>query len=306
MSRNLSLFGKTFVLILALSLSIETAPASAKRQLEEDESSQPAAKRVRVNGDEVFKNNHITKMDLSDDQELTNIDFIRFFPNLRELNLSYCWNLGDNYAAVSRLPMLEELNLYNIGLTEVKHIKPLVHLTSLALTCPDIKKAMKFIVKLPNLKKLDIAGGNIMGLEKISQLTSLESLRLRGVFNDDGNDDEEFVYPSLDFLTPLINLRKLDLASNDYIFYIKPVVHLPKLTHLDLSGCKSIKDLCLLKHLKSLTHLDLRYINPGHIQRFNNEVFSKKELLNLKELILSSDIKDIPCLPNKAIVYKNV
>lgn len=244
-----------------------------------------------------LKNSHIVKLDLSRDKDLHDLNFIRFFQNLKHLDLSNS-DIGDNYYPISQLIKLEKLNLHSIGLTTVKHIVPLKNLIHLKITCPHIGNAVKYIKKLPNLRELDI-NGTTKGVEKIADLTSLERLRLRCVFNKDDDDtDFDLEFQPLDFLSPLVNLKRLDLSSNDYIFCIKPLTKLQQLTHLNLAGCKNISDLRYLSKIKSLTRLDLSSLNSMYITTFINDLKKLTKLPNLKVLIVDESI-ELPSFPDK-------
>lgn len=235
------------------------------------------------------KNSHIVKLDLSRDKDLHDLNFIRFFPNLIQLDLSNS-DIGDNYYPISQLIKLEKLNLFRTELTTAKHITPLKNLIHLKITCPHIGNAVKYIKQLPNLMELDINGG-VKGVEKIAKLTSLKRLTLSCIFNQDEGTGFDLDSQPLDFLSSLINLRRLDLSHNDYIFCIKPLTKLPQLTHLNLEGCHNIRDLRRLNKIESLTRLDLRYMNSMCIPTLTNDLKKLAKLRNLKILVVSESIK---------------
>lgn len=293
---------KLSVLILTLIINAD-AMASSKRKAEDDDNVLESTKRRWVAFYPEKKNTHITNLDLSDDWSLTNIEFICFFSHLTDLNISNSPQLGDGYKPISQLVNLERLGLRGTELTTTKHLVPLVNLVKLSVTCPNIGKEVKHLSKLPNLRELWI-GGDIKGIEKLSKLTSLEILDLRFVFNKDEAYGDNFVFPTLDFLSSLVSLRKLNLSSSYCIFYIKPIARLPQLTNLNLSGCPSIHDLRKLKRIKSLVKLNLGYVSSFYTPTINTDLTALTKLPNLRKLTIDSD-EDIPTFPDQVRIHKS-
>ena len=245
---------------------------------------------------EAAKNAHITELDLSDERELRSIDFIMYFPNLTDLNLTHCYQLKDSYHPVSGLTNLRKLNLRDVKLTTTIHLRPLVNLTSLNLSANPDLTTVRDIITLTKLKKLDLEGNSeLIDLEQLAQLTSLRNLSLNGIFNND-----DISYPSLDFIAVLTNLRKLNLGSNDWLFYIKPLVGLPHLTHLDLGGSRDIKDLSLIGDITTLEKLKLRFIYSGCPASSVRPMFLTK-LIKLKSLTVDKGLDVPPLLPSVRI-----
>lgn len=250
----------------------------------EVEKEEEPKEKLRLWMPDLSKNTDVEKLDLSS-STLNNLDLICFFPNLKELNLSSTY-LGNNYGQLSQLTKLEKLNLYCIeGLTTAKYLTPLISLTYLKISCPNIGKTIKYLAQLPNLKELRLGGG-FHGVEKVSRLTSLDKLSLMGIFNNYSNEEIDLGFPPLDFLSCMVSLKELDLSSNDYIFYIKPIVKLPNLENLNLSGCKNIKDLQQLKKLKSLIKLNLI-----GVLTLEEDLEGLADLPNLKKLTISTYAK---------------
>lgn len=248
------------------------------------------------------KNTHIEKLDLSNDANLSDLTFIHFFQHVKDLNLSDCSSLGDHYHPISKLTKLERLNIRGIGLKDAKPLASLVNLVSLTLSC-DFSKAVKYIKRLPKLKELDLYCENPMDVVKVEQLPNLEKLRLAGVFNDYGQEPEGGLdFPSLKFLSSLVNLRALDLSSNDYIDSIKPIIKLPHLKRLNLSGSKSIRDLRRLAKVKSLVILDLRYTNAFYTPTLIEDLKAITTLPKLRKIKIDHDV-DLPPLPEHVRVH---
>jgi hypothetical protein len=168
-----------------------------------------------------------------------------------------------------------------------------------------MKKCLKHIVQLPSLKFLSLGGESIRedtsGLDQLSQLPHLEKLNLKGIFNNVDNSSDYF-FPSLYFLQSLRSLRTLNLSLNDCVFYINPIVNLPNLTDLDLSGCVCIRDLREISKLKSLINLNLDFMSD--VPTIKKDLESLKELKNLRSLTISPLMIDVPELPKEIIIHK--
>lgn len=197
----------------------------------------------------------IVKLNLSFNDHLDNVNFLLGFPTLTDLNLCACEKLRDNYRPISQLTNLERLNLYGIELTTTEYLIPLIKLKYLKISCHELGKCIEPLASL-NLKELDISGSEWKGLTKLSRLISLESITFRGFWT--GYEEElQEEFPPLDFLTPLVKLKILDLSCNQYITSIRPIVSLPNLTSLNLFSCSSIEDLDLLTQINSLRKLTI-------------------------------------------------
>ena len=278
--------------LLALALLINPILASGETEDDETVVAEAPKKKGRHAVDSV-KNSHITVMDLSNERELTNIEFLVYFQNLRELNLEYCNMLKDSYHSVSGLTNLRKINLRDVKLTTTIHLRPLVNLTSLNLSANPDLTTVRDIITLTKLKKLDLGGNSeLTDLERLAQLTSLRNLSLNGIFNNDN-----ISYPSLDFIAALTNLRKLNLGSNDWLFYIKPLVGLSHLTHLDLSASRDIKDLPLIGVITTLEKLNLRFIYSGCPASIIKPMFLAT-LTRLRSLTMDRGLDIPPLLPS--------
>ena len=286
---KISMAAKILAIILALLMSTETMASKRTADRNEDESEpEPALKKTTTLYPLVqwagfsphSKNTHITKLDLSDDWTLTNIDFIYFFSHLIELDLSNCINLKNNYSPISQLTNLQRLDLGKVYLTITKHLRPLTNLNFLNIFLPNIKRGLKYISRLPNLETFMLEGFNNKGLNKISRMTSLKKLILYGFSLEPDHECYE-KFPDLDFITPLTNLKELSLPHIRDIINIKPICNLPNLTNLNLSGCYNIEDLSLLSNVTSLVKLDLRFIELQHIE---NDLLLLTILKNLRLL----------------------
>ncbi len=196
------------------------------------------------------KNSEIKKLDLSCDQDLMDISFLRFFPHLIELNLSNNHQLED-LTPLKYCTKLEKLNLHRIKVQDARFLLPLANLVSLKVTLDNPGTTIRVLKRLPKLEDLNLSGSAPWGIEKIGRLTNLKKLNLSLIFTDCYGDNPDCEFPTLAFLSSLVNLVDLDLCSNDYIKSLKPICKLPKLKCLNVvSNIGFQKD-----HLKVLTKL---------------------------------------------------
>ena len=229
------------------------------------------------------RNDHVTVLDLSNDESLTNIDFIQYFPNLKELNLEKAYELNDGYHVVSNLKRLEKLNLAGVRFTTTAPIHSLKNLISLNLTGTPIN-TVEDIIQLSNLVDLNLNScRHIRDLEKLSVLIGLEKLNIGSVLIDD-----DIVYPEMDFLSSLINLKELDLSGNTYLFEIAPITRLPNLIYLNLRSDQEIRDWETLSTLTSLRKLNLFCVD-SLLNRLNTSFLPS--LINLEELTVDWETK---------------
>ncbi len=246
-----------------------------------------------INMQSKFRKDVIVELDLSSNQYLTDINFVRGFPCLTNLNLSSCFNLGNNYKQASSLTRLKILNLSGTPLTELKHISEFKNLTSLYLRNNKLKETIKHLIPLTGLKTLSLRENqNITDLERLPELKSLTSLDLSRIMTYHDNTCEEPIYKSIDFLAGATSLVELNLSFNDFLQYIKPLTKIPTLAKLYLCGCDAVKDFENLRKIKNLKKLDLSYVDltGGMISRLNDLGDHK----HLKKLIIKKPIK----LPN--------
>ncbi len=249
---------------------------------------------VAINMHSRHRKDVVVKLDLSGNGHLTDITFTLGFPCLIELNLSLCYNLGNNYKQASSLTKLTTLNLRAISLTELHHVSSFKTLTSLDLSNNNLKETIKYLISLKELKTLNLRlNQDITDLERLPELKSLTSLNLSRAIIYDSDDS----YKSIDFLAGMKTLVKLDLSFNDAIEYIKPLTKIPTLAKLYLCGCHSVKDFENLRKIKHLEKLDLSYVdltperlihlsNLGHNHKHIKKLIVKKQLILPKSIIL--------------------
>lgn len=269
--------------ILILSLSMNMQIHSSAMEAEEKEG-------VAIDLSSNYRKDKVVQLSLAFNPCLDNANFLLGFPHLTDLDFTACFKLGDNYGVISQLTNLERLSLYDTNLTTTVHLRSLIKLKHLKINCPNLEESMVDLSCLTNLKELYISGRCWKGLIGLSRLSSLESLTLRSFYLT-GDDVGEEEFPPLDFITPLLNLRELDLSHNTLITHIKPIVNLPNLTALNLRGCQSIVDLRCLKKLKPLRELNISYIGNHDIVTIEEDLLCLIRLNNLKKLIVGVHIE---------------
>ena len=205
----------------------------------------------------------VTCLDLSHDESLTDISFIRHFPNLVELNLEDDCYLGNNYKPICKILSLTRLNLSGVAITKLKPLKKLTNLTYLNLHENNTLKKIAPICSLKNLHTLDISlCFRIIDLECIGQITSLVNLNMSHAISIEDN-----VHPRLNFISALINLENLDVSCNFNLLSISPIELLPKLRRIKADMCSNVQDLNLLKKSQTLTDL---IVDGGKYRQVSN------------------------------------
>lgn len=205
--------------------------------------------------DEISSHNpHIKKLDLSHDQSLTVIGFVRHFSALEEISLEEDMYLGNGYKPICDLINLIKVNLNGVAPTTLKPLRRLLNLQELYISQNEATSIAP-LTRLP-LKVLDLSfGWRIKDLHLLGRITTLTDLNISMVYSEEDNMQE--YYPSLDCLKPLINLKKLNISGNYMLFKISPLLHLPQLEILDASMCMSIKDYPIIKDLSALKEVTL-------------------------------------------------
>lgn len=132
---------------------------------------------------EPVKNAGVTTLNLSHDETLTNIEFIKHFPCLTHLDLSSCHKLT-SIRDVCLLTTLKHLNLTaNKKIADLEELGKLVNLRTLNLSLvfnrDDVPypRTFDFLRPLILLRKLDISGNDwIFSVKALSSLSGLTSL----------------------------------------------------------------------------------------------------------------------------------
>lgn len=159
------------------------------------------------------------------DLSFENLEFLSFFPDLREFALSDFSHLNKNtldFSYLTRLPQLRRLYLNGVNIREFSWIEQLPQLEELDLSRNPLT-SWEPLKTLTHLHWLDLSythpSREQLGL--LSSFTQLETLHL------EGNQLED-----LQFLTPLVHLEELTIDNNQ-ITDVTPLASLPNLREVD-------------------------------------------------------------------------
>ena len=142
---------------------------------------EPAFKRLyKKNFTAAASLTRLTKLDLSRSR-VTDIQVISPLTQLRKLNLTCCYSMGDaGFKPISLLTELRSLTICNLlALSSLEALLSLTKLQNLVLS-KGADAWLTCISKLPRLQSLRILGGDItdVGLCEIGRLTKLRNLRI--------------------------------------------------------------------------------------------------------------------------------
>lgn len=156
------------------------------------------------------RNAHITKLDLSQ-KGLTDIEFIKDYPNLEELDLSH--NPFISIAPLVNLKNLKKLNLYHSHrIRDSELLGKIISLDSLNIgfiyVDEEIKHpSLEFLRSLKNLEELDISNNYI---EKINYLAILPKLKILNLATGYGSSIEDWFS-----LNHFFTLKELTISYED-------------------------------------------------------------------------------------------
>ncbi len=224
-----------------------------------------------------------TVSSLVDIKELSNLDKIQRLDIQEDVIIPQKLDLEPIYS----LKQLREFYFEN------KNIKPdFSKLTQLDNLCFKYHKGIKNLSSLKNLKDLLIFSLNMPNCEILSELLSLEKLRLtRGSFN------------SLQGIENLKNIKKLKVTYNTKLNDAKALISLPELENLHIEKCKNLTDFSFLKgnpyikelFIDTLNSLDFIPTMPNLEKiKFWNCIDG-----NMQPLLESKNLKEIYFYPNK-------
>lgn len=165
----------------------------------------------------------LCRLELSQCGKLRSIDEVGLLSSLRTLRMVACQSVCD-HAAISVLDTLEDLKVSHAQF-DPRHVRKLVRLKRLSL-------------RMVDLDDQEIQGREL-SLDRLPQLEELDLLATN--------------WPArLDRLLPLRSLRKLNIGCNQRIRSVEPLLHLPYLEELEMSGCDGIRDFHRLAEGSSL------------------------------------------------------
>lgn len=206
----------------------------------------------------------IEVLDLSN-RNLTSIEGLEYFANLKELNLS-----GNLLTDVSSLAELENLTSLDLSFNQISNLELASEwLEKLNLEANRLVK-IDFVQKLPHLKNLNLRANNVTDLTPVASVEKLKKLNIRG------NQVK-----SLEPLADMIYLNDLN-ARNNQINSVEPIVELPLDKRLYLTG-NEIYDLGLLENrLASFDDYDFEVPIPKPEFHVQSGVYTEPFQLELR------------------------
>jgi Leucine-rich repeat (LRR) protein len=190
----------------------------------------------------------IETLDLSLDNFITNVDFLRFCTNLTDLNLDECRSL-QNVDGLQGLTNLTRLNLfYCRSLQNVDGLQGLTNLRYLNLgDCTSLEN-VDGLVGCTNLATLILSGcSSLKNVDGLAGCTNLNWLNLEACD----------LLKNVDGLVGCTNLTSLGLGVCDSLENVDGLKGCTNLTEIDLSFCKSLENVDGLVGCTSLTYLYL-------------------------------------------------
>ena len=186
---------------------------------------------------------------------LTNMEGIKRFINLRELDLSYN------------------------KLIEIKGIKNLVKLESLRLTSNKIQEIKEF-GKLINLKELDIRWNEIYNIKGLENLKSLKKISI-----SNRNIPDDFLQ-GMNAYYGLVGSEKYAQAIVDYC-KVKKELGVSELSVKKYFEKKRIKNFVIV-------HGNIKFVKEGNLILYNKEIKSFDEIIGISELpqLIHFELKD--------------
>lgn len=206
----------------------------------------------------------IEVLDLSN-QNLTSIEGLAYFTNLKEVNLSQ--NLLTDASSLSKLENLVTVNLSFNQLESLNLFGENVEVLNLEA---NRFNSIDFVQMMPKLKTLNMRANNVVDLSPLAGHEKLKSLNIRG--------------NQVKLLEPLKTIGTLqDLnARNNQILLIEPIKELPLTKRLYLTG-NPIGDLSLLKEkLKTIDAIDFEIDMPKPEFRKPSGVYAEPFELELR------------------------
>lgn len=192
---------------------------------------------------------------------------------------------------VEELPVLEELTLFNTGLTDLSALASRTGITRLSLKNSDRLTSVASLSQATHLKRLDLSGKALTDLSPLTSLSGLESLSVTGT-----------AIRSAAFLSGMTGLRELTLTGNKELEAVPELAGLTNLERLTLDSDELIAgqdDLCALAGLRSLklrVSKNLSFLSPLtdleeltiYSYTASWDISGVSQFRNLKKLSLSS------------------
>ena len=228
--------------------------------------------RNMANVDGLANLKNLTELYLIGCKSLTNVDGLVRLTNLTKINLSYCNSLT-NLDVLANLKNLDYLGLSSNLLTHFEKLEGSTNIITLDFSGDNMTELPVVPEFFKNTKEVILSECyDLEDLEGLVNFPDVTYLDLSCCFE---NDREEMIsewgsailpFPSLEVLTRLKKLKKLDLSSSEYHHDLSPVLFLDNLNELILgslgSGAEKIYDWLNNEtepKLTNLTKLELMY-----------------------------------------------
>jgi hypothetical protein len=201
-------------------------------------------------------------------KEITDLDFLAFFPSVRRLAIQLYWLSNiDGFQAV------EDLDELTFGWTDKKSY------------------SLRFLERFVSLRRLYVEGHK-KDLEVVASLPSLRELTLRSI-----------TLSSTAFLLDIPNLQHLDikLGGTADLRELAALIHLK---HLELWRIKGLIDLSFIGHLVSLETLFLQTLNRVvDLPSFRNlQKLRSVVLETMKGLVNLQAVAEAPALESLSLI----
>lgn len=230
----------------------------------------------------------ITSLSFCNRPQLTSLDPLKYFPNLRSLRIDRCQNVRHLIPTVSFLAAgLSSLSIPFSSVVDLDGMQNLKELEVFNVCGYDSQiQSVKHLIGLP-LRYLNLGGkSQVRDLEYIQLFPRLERLNLSGVFFN-----ENINYPPLTILSSLNCLTHLDLSIGPMINDLSPVFKINTLESLILTGMQ--KKTAGIENLKNIEYLALgmlcNNLDPSCFSKFSKlkkiqaSPYSEEKLAMLKK-----------------------
>jgi hypothetical protein len=191
---------------------------------------------------------HITSLSFHNRDQLTSLDPLKYFPNLKSLWIVLCPNIRHLIPTVGALTALHTLYWLPSSQTDLSSLSKLTTLKELSVPCSPFNRIKPFINL--NLEVLNLSACSfIEDLEEIGSFNELKKLKL--------NNSLHFGPDNIDigFLRKNKKLTYLDIGLSDAICDLSPVYTLDQLTTLILGPMEYRASSDGIQNLKQLESL---------------------------------------------------
>lgn len=247
------------------------------------------------------------------DPEITSLDGLQQFPNLKSLKISLNGSKIDDLSPIRNLTKLEILSIPYSNISQIGFLARMERLRSLDLKGNKVTD-LELIFTLKNLEMLSL---EYQGPDYITNIAPLGELIKLRVLNLQGNKISDisalsnlvnltylnFTDNRVSDLSPLKDLKNLTAInfSINMVSSLEPLKDMPVLNSIDADN-NSISDLTPLANLTQMTSLSLQMNNISDLTPLTNLVYLRKlvldynhvtDLLPISEVIFQLRLKEL-------------